>query len=306
MRSAKASDSLLDRYGDQLGRIVQRNRAEMALLAAKQEAERAAVRARDAMIEAQTADRAKTQFLANMSHELRTPLNAIIGFADVLRGDLAGPGRTDGAADYAEYIYGSGCHLLSIINDILDLSRLESGRLPLNEERICLPELVKACLAVLAERVDEAGLTMETALADDLPEVVGDARMLKQLVVHLVGNAIKFTPRGGRIRLRADREAEGDLTMTISDTGIGIEPEHLAQVTAPFWQVDGDLNRSCDGTGLGLPLSKALAEAHGGGLTIVSELGVGTRVAVRLPAVRCRAAAPAARTDAPPSEPAAR
>jgi signal transduction histidine kinase len=279
-------ESLLHRYGDQLGRIVQRNRAEMALLAAKQEAERSAALARSAMIEAQTANRAKTQFLANMSHELRTPLNAIIGFADVLRAGESNPDSR--LAEYADYIYGSGCHLLSIINDILDLSRLESGRQPLTEEVLALQGLIDSCLSIMGRQIDEAGLTIESATAPGLPDISGDARMLKQVIAHLLSNAVKFTPRGGRVRIDAGLSEGGDPTLAVSDTGIGIAPEHLDRVMAPFWQVDGDLNRVSTGTGLGLPLAKALAEAHGGRLAVASAIGVGTCVTVTLPAARCR------------------
>ena len=268
----------------------------MALLAAKQQAERAADVARAAMIEAQAADRAKTQFLANMSHELRTPLNAIIGFADVLRGSAAEAGLSDRSAEYVEYIHGSGCHLLSIINDILDLSRVESGRQPLNEEELSLPELIQSCLSVMAERITEAGMTVEATTPPGLPDLLGDARMLKQVIVNLLSNAIKFTPWGGRVTLSTAIGEDGDLLIVISDNGIGIEAEHLSQVLTPFWQVDADLNRSSTGTGLGLPLSKALAEAHGGNLWIASEIGVGTSVTVTLPAARLLGTAPETRS----------
>ena len=292
MRAKHSRHSLLARYAEQLGSIVQRNRAEMALLAAKQEAERSADFARAAMIEAQAADRAKTQFLANMSHELRTPLNAIIGFADVLRGSGTDGGLTQRSAEYVEYIHGSGCHLLSIINDILDLSRIESGRQPLNEEILSLPDLIQSCLSVTAERIAEAGMTVEATMPPALPDLLGDARMLKQVIVNLLSNAIKFTPRGGRVTLDSMIGDSGDLLIVVSDTGIGIEAAHLSQVLTPFWQVDADLNRSSTGTGLGLPLSKALAEAHGGRLSIASEIGVGTSVTVTLPAARFRDTAP--------------
>ena len=276
----------MERYADRLGQIVERNRAEMALIAAKQEAESAAEIATQAMIQAQTADRAKTEFLANMSHELRTPLNAIIGFSDIIRCGLLDPESKTKFVEYAEYIYESGTHLLALINDILDLSKIQSGRLVLSESDVALDQVVDACVMIIGERAKESGIRIERQIDGGAPRMFVDERKIKQVLINLLSNAVKFTPKGGVVTLGIRSEPSGECCLIVSDTGIGIAREHLAKVLVPFWQVEGEQARRFQGTGLGLPLSKALVDAHGGKLEIESEIGVGTAVIVRLPATR--------------------
>ena len=270
------------RYASQLGEIVERNRAQMALLAAKQESDKAADLARKALLEAQTADRAKTEFLANMSHELRTPLNAIIGFSDIIRCGLNDPADRSRFIEYAEYIHTSGTHLLGLINDILDLSKIDAGRLVLHEREAMLGDLVDACLIISKERAEEQGLTVRSTLPRDVQLLV-DERKVKQILINVISNAIKFTPRAGSVTIDGGVTDAGALEILVVDSGIGIAEEHLAKVMIPFWQVEGEQARRFQGTGLGLPLTKALVEAHGGTLSIASVVGEGTTVTITLP-----------------------
>ena len=199
----------MERYADRLGQIVERNRAEMALIAARQEAESAAEIATQAMIQAQTADRAKTEFLANMSHELRTPLNAIIGFSDIIRCGLLDPESKTKFVEYAEYIYESGTHLLALINDILDLSKIQSGRLVLSESGVALDQVVDACVMIIGERAKESGIRIERQMDGAAPRMFVDERKIKQVLINLLSNAVKFTPKGvwSRLASVANRRA---------------------------------------------------------------------------------------------------
>ncbi len=275
--------TLLGRYSARLGSIAERNRAEMALLAAKQDAVQAAMRARTAMVEAQAANRAKTEFLANMSHELRTPLNAIIGFSEFMARGLPGLDRLDKYGEYAGYIHESGCHLLDLINDILDLSKIEAGKLDLDENPVDVADTVRSCLTIIKERAHEAGLKLYYEVPDGTPALIADERKLKQILINLLSNAVKFTPAGGKVVLQAALEPDQTFAFKVVDTGIGIAKDDIPKALSPFTQIDSDLHRSYEGTGLGLPLSKALAELHGATLTVESELGRGTAVAVRFP-----------------------
>ena len=260
----------------------------MALVAAKQEAEQAAEASRLAMLEAQAADHAKTEFLANMSHELRTPLNAIIGFSDIIRNGMLGDDSTSKSMEYARYIYDSGNHLLDLINDILDLAKIEAGKLVLHEQVTDVGEIVDTCLMIIKDRADSGGLELRRRLSEPLPALNADGRKLRQILINLMSNAVKFTPDGGSISVEASSAPGSGLTIFVVDTGIGISRDNLAKVMAPFWQVEGSFSRTYQGTGLGLPLTKALVEAHGGTLTIESEPGSGTRVSVEFPADRVR------------------
>ena len=281
--------SLLDRYGDQLGHIVNRRLTEQALVAAKQEAERSAETANFAMLNADAASRAKTEFLANMSHELRTPLNAIIGFSEVIEGQLLGPwDQTDKYIAYARDIRDAGSHLLSVINDILDIAKIEAGQLDLDERLFKPKDCLDGCANMLAERASAAYLTLDVQVDADLPSFWGDEKKVTQVVLNLLSNAIKFTPSGGTVTLGATIETSGDLSISVSDTGIGIAPEDIENVMQAFAQLDNVFSRKHDGTGLGLPISKALVELHGGTLSMASEPGMGTRATVTFPADRVR------------------
>jgi signal transduction histidine kinase len=234
-------------------------------------------------LRAETANHAKSQFLANMSHELRTPLNAIIGFSQIMDDEMFGPIGDPRYRAYISDIHLSGEHLFHLINDILDLSKIEAGHFELNDETIDFADIVGSALRIIAERAETAKLTIARDLAPDLAVIRGDKVKLKQIVVNLLSNAIKFTDPGGTVTVKAWTPERGGIVFQVSDTGIGIAPEDIATAMSRFGQIDGALSRRRAGTGLGLPLSKALAEAHGGSLELQSELGVGTTVTVCLP-----------------------
>ena len=282
-------DSLLQRYGDQLGHLVQRNLTELALIAAKQDAERAAGTARMAHMRAEAANQAKTEFLANISHELRTPLNAIIGFSEVIHGQLLGPvTRTPRYLAYAKDIHDAGQHLLAVINDILDIAKIEAGQLELEESEFNVGTTIDACLAMLNEQALTAALELSRIEHGQLLVLKGDEKKFRQIVINLVSNAIKFTPDGGRVTIETGLAGDGRLRVVVADTGIGIAPEYIVKAMAPFSQVDNTLARKYEGTGLGLPITKALTELHGGTLELRSRVGEGTTVIVHFPAERVR------------------
>jgi two-component system cell cycle sensor histidine kinase PleC len=239
-------------------------------------------RARD---EAETASRTKSAFLANMSHELRTPLNAVIGFSEVMMSELFGPLGDARYGEYARSIHASGRHLLDLINDILDLSKVEAGKIELREEPCYIADIVDACGRLMWERARTSGIAIEIDVARGLPPLRLDPIKIKQVLLNLISNAIKFTPTGGRIAVSGRRDELGVL-LAVRDTGIGMRPEDVPLALQPFGQIDNALSRSHAGTGLGLPLSKALVELHGGSLEIDSAPGEGVTVRVRLPANR--------------------
>lgn len=232
---------------------------------------------------AEAGDRSKTQFLAAVSHELRTPLNAVIGFSEIIAMEYHGP--IDPA--YREYvgdIIASGRHLLSIINDILDISHGDSGKLRITPEAIMVADLFEECRRVVHEQCASADLTLELALSEPALQIRADPLRARQILLNLLGNAIKFTPAGGRITLSAEATGDGFVALAVADTGIGMDSADIPIALQPFGQVDAGLARKYTGTGLGLPLAKSLAELHGGTLTVESSLGKGTVVFVRLPA----------------------
>ncbi|MEK9969901.1 MAG: ATP-binding protein [Ferrovibrio sp.] len=230
---------------------------------------------------AETANRAKSEFLAHMSHELRTPLNAIIGFADMIAGRMLGP-QSAKYFEYAQDISGSAHHLLGVINDILDVSKIESGRLELELNKHDLGDLVDDSLRLVRGRAREAGLQLVNNLTPALPTMMVDARAVKQILINLLGNAVKFTPAGGSVTVEGQRSPDGGVTLVVSDTGIGIADENLERVFEPFWQADAGVRRS-EGSGLGLNICRKLIELHGGRIAVTSTLQQGTRVSIIFP-----------------------
>jgi signal transduction histidine kinase len=238
--------------------------------------------------EAQEASRSKSEFLANMSHELRTPLNAIIGFSELMQAGTFGPLGNERYVDYAGDISASGRHLLRLIDDILDLSKVEAGAMPLVESDVDYHGLIRASMRIVAGRADQAQVRLVSDLPDNLPDVMGDDLKLKQILLNLLSNAIKFTPAGGTVTLRVRRQPDGALRTDVSDTGIGIAEGDLARVMRPFVQVESATSRRFAGTGLGLPLARRLVELHGGTLTLASVQGQGTTATMVIPASRLR------------------
>ena len=285
-RSLSRADRERDKAYAQLEVRVEERTRDLSREVARRERTEADLRAtRD---QAEFANRSKSEFLANMSHELRTPLNAIIGFAQVLRDEMFGALGNAKYRDYAADINDSGQHLLDLINDILDLSKIESGKAELHEDDIEVAPLLRSALNMVHERATSGGITLETEIPDGLPALYADARKLKQILVNLLSNAVKFTKPGGVVTLRTWCDARGGYLFQVQDTGIGMAQEDIPKALSPFGQVDSALNRQYEGTGLGLPLSKTLAELHGGTLDLQSEPGVGTTVTLRLPAARLR------------------
>jgi cell cycle sensor histidine kinase DivJ len=236
----------------------------------------------DARAEAERANRAKSRFLATMSHELRTPLNAVIGFSEMLVNETQMRLNAQRRRDYAKLINDSGNHLLAVVNDILDMSKLETGEFEIRPEPFALGPVIAGCCDLLALRARDAGIDLVIDAPDDLPEIVADKRALKQILINLVSNAVKFTDRGGLVTISAQRE-EDRICIAVEDNGIGIREEDLARLGDPFFQASDSYDRRHDGTGLGLSIVKGLVRLHGGDLAIRSRGGEGTRVSVRLP-----------------------
>jgi cell cycle sensor histidine kinase DivJ len=238
-------------------------------------------RAREA---AEEASLSKTRFLANVSHELRTPLNAIIGFSEMLGAGVCGPLADGRQSEYVGLIHQSGTHLLQVVNDILDMSKIETGTFDVSPEPFDLAELMNGIASMMAHQADEAGIALALIPAADLPELVADRRACRQILINLLSNALKFTDRGGRVGFGARREG-AEVALFVRDTGIGISEADLARLGTPFVQADSGYDRRHQGTGLGLSVVKGLVDLHGGSMRIESRLGEGTCVTVRLPLV---------------------
>ena len=237
-----------------------------------------------AKIGAETANRTKSVFLANMSHELRTPLNAIIGFSEIIKIAMFGP-LGERYRGYGGDIFDSGTHLLNLINEILDLSKLEAGQFELHEEDLDLPAIIQACMHLMEPQAEKAKIQLSKACDNALPVIHADDRRMRQILLNLLSNAVKFTPKGGQVRVSAHLKS-GSLTIAVSDTGIGMAPEDIPKALEAFGQIDSKTSRKHHGTGLGLPLVKHLVELHGGTLTIESKVNIGTTVTVALPPER--------------------
>ena len=246
-------------------------------------AEAELIEARDA---AQAADEAKSAFLTHMSHELRTPLHAILGFSDTIRRELFGPVGRGEYADYAEEIHASGRHLLSMVNDLLDLSKVKDGHWRLREEDVDLAALIDSLARMVSAIADQNGINVRAARPTELPRLRADGRLLKQAVLNLLSNAIKYSEAGGTVLLTAAIETSGDCVLRVSDQGIGMAADQVPRLLQPFEQGESLFARAQDGTGLGLPLAKSFVEMMGGNLTINSKLGAGTTVEIRFPANR--------------------
>jgi two-component system cell cycle sensor histidine kinase PleC len=255
---------------------LERSQEQLSELARKYEAEK---------IRAESANRAKSEFLANMSHELRTPLNAINGFSEIMVGEMFGALGDARYKEYAKDILNSGQHLLALINDILDMSKIEAGKMNLRFEPIDMEEVVDDAIRLVRNRAETVGLKIAVELPA-LPEIEADYRAIKQVLLNLLSNAVKFTPRGGEITIRAELRSDpfGErVRMTVRDTGIGISADDLARLARPFEQIESQHAKTQQGTGLGLALTKSLVELHGGALDIASAPGEGTTVAFSIP-----------------------
>jgi cell cycle sensor histidine kinase DivJ len=237
------------------------------------------LRARD---EAESASRAKTQFLANMSHELRTPLNAIIGFSEILNRELFGTLGEVRYRDYARLIHESGEHLLNVVNDILDMSKIEAGRFKIVKEPFAVASLVNSCCDILSHSAAQKSISLVADVAPGIPKLPADKRACKQMLLNMISNAIKFTEPGGWVRVSA-RVEDGNVMLTVADNGIGIAEQDLPKLGNPFVQANNSHDRNHDGAGLGLSVVKGLARLHDGTLTLTSKLGQGTTVTINLP-----------------------
>ncbi len=237
----------------------------------------------EAVAAAQVAEQTRGEFLAQLSHELRTPLNAIIGFSEAIKEGYLGPLSTEKSQEYAGDVHAASTHLLEIINDVLDLSRIDAGRLELNDEEIDVNELVEGSVRLVEGRAASNLLELTIDVARGLPRLRADPRLAKQTLLNLLTNAIKFTHQGGSVSIAAARRLDGGIEITVSDTGIGIRAEDIQRALEPFAQVGDDVQRRAEGTGLGLPLARSIMELHGGSLELRSEPGRGTEAVVVFP-----------------------
>ena len=263
----------------------------------------AAAEVRLAKEEGEISDRAKIEFLANMSHELKTPLNTVIGFSELMAAEALGPIGTPQNKEDAEQIRDSGRYLVDIVNDILDVSRLEANTVEADDNDIHIEDAVVSGLRLVADRARESEISLSVALPPDLPVLVADSRMFKQMIRNLLTNAVKFTPRGGAVYVTGRHTAETGIDIAVRDSGCGICADMLDKVTRPFHQADASLSRKHEGTGLGLALVNSMMLLHGGKLVLESGLGAGTTATLRFPAERTAGnhhGLPAEAADMPP------
>ncbi len=264
----KNGSPMLSEYAENLGAAFLQRKTAIALRAAK--------------VEAELASKTKSEFIANMSHELRTPLNAIIGFSEI----LVNPEELDHEQirQYSSHIREAATHLLDLINSILDVSKVQAGKLVIDPSEMDLAEIIDSCRKIIMPKAREKELNIEWKISPDLPIIVADPMRLKQILINLLSNAVKFTPAGGRVQVRVWPSEDGRrVFLSVTDTGPGMTPEEIDIAMSPFGQVRSDLNKTHEGTGLGLPLSNALVRLHDGRLKIESRKGAGTRVLIELP-----------------------
>ncbi len=244
------------------------------------------VQLKEAKMHSDMASRAKSEFLANISHELRTPLNSIIGFSEIIKNEVFGPIEPKSYTEYAGNIYDSGKHLLGIINQILDISRIDAGERELNESMVDIRKIVTICLDLSKSKINQNNLTVIDNVSDKLPKMIAEEVAVKQMLLNLLSNAAKFTPVGGRITISAEHESSGNLKISVTDTGVGLSQEQIDRATKPFGLVDGRLDKGTGGAGLGLSLVHSLLKLHGGKLEILSQKGIGTTASLIFPAAR--------------------
>ncbi len=257
----------------------------------------------EARYRAEAANVAKSRFLAQMSHELRTPLNAILGFSEVMKSEIFGSHAVPVYKDYSADIHNSGVHLLNLINEILDLSRIEAGRYELNEEAVSLVHIVADCHHLLKLRASSRGITIHEIFEQGMPRLWGDERAIRQVVLNLLSNAIKFTPQGGEIWLKVGWTASGGQYLSVKDTGSGIAEDEIPIVLASFGQGSNSIKSAEQGAGLGLPIAKSLIDMHGGSFTLKSKLRIGTEVLITFPPERVMSALAPMNEEAPPLQP---
>ena len=261
--------SLLSEYSNLLGDAILRHRAKIA--------------EKSARVEAELANKLKSEFIANMSHELRTPLNTIIGFSRLIGEHDKRQLSKDNISEYSGLIQEAAKHLLAIINDILEISKIQAGKFTLDMHDLHVDEVLSSSMSFFKVAAQDAGVTIIQDISHELPQIKGDPVKLKQIIMNLLSNAIKFTPEGGRVTLRALLQHDGQVRVSVRDTGVGMTEDEMMIAMLPFGQVDGGRSRMREGTGLGLPIAKALVELHGGSLSIKSIKGEGTDVMLLLP-----------------------
>lgn len=282
-RVRELNAELEQRVADRTARLSLANEDLLREIAERKKVEAQLVEARD---EAVSASQSKSEFLASMSHELRTPLNAILGFSQVISDELLGRIGNGKYTEYARDIHSSGTHLLQIINDLLDISRIEAGRMRLQDENVDVQSIIVDSLGIIAQRAQQESVAVLNLAPANLPSLKADARLLKQVMLNLLSNAVKFTPSGGKVKIDAWQTAEGALEIVVADSGVGIAEDDIPRVLEIFGQVNLTHPRTREGVGLGLPICKSIMGMHDGTLSIESSVGAGTSVTLCFPSVR--------------------